>query len=280
MDTQPINPKYDSVQVHLRSDDPDLATDKSESSVLFRFQRVVHIPPDTKAVISVLNAQIPNTFYNITKRILLTMYIVPTALNLPNPPSINGTDIFLEIGQYNPCSLAETIDAQTGSADPADVPVAPSFYPNWKPGICHGPTSARKWEICLNPGDIASWQIAYPIQWENPPFSGNFELLEMGDQNMINLIRFFGLTEGPIGGPALSPSVTPGNLNAYLGNYQNVITSNAAGIPLGFGTENHPWGSEDTCYYSPEIPDFTGHHNLYIGTNLITNSVDSLVGGA
>ena len=272
--SQLINPKYDSIQVHLRSDDPDLATDKSESAVSFTFQRIINIPVDTRAVISVLNAQIPNTFYNLTKRIRLTMYIDINASNLPYQPSTNVTHIFLEIGQYDNCSLAEVIDEQTSSADPADVPVAPDEYPNWKPGTCHGPNSAKKWEVCLGTGKIGSWCIAYPVQWENPPFSGNWQLLEQADPNTTNLVRFFGLVDGPIGNPTH-------NLDAYLGNYQQEITCFAATppIPVTAGGPNTPWGEEDSCYYSPEIPDFTGHHNLYIGTKLITNSVDSLVGG-
>lgn len=273
MDTQPINPKYDSVQVHLRSDDPDLNTDTTESSVLFRFQRVVHIPADTKAVISVMNAQIPNTFYNITRRIRLSMYIDITAASLPASPSTNQTYILIPIGQYDPCSLAAAIDDQTSSADPGDVPVNPDEYPNWSPGTCHGPVSARKWEACLGDEKTGSWVITEP-EFEDPPFSGNWTEMTYSqyrtDDSYINLIRFFGLTEGPLGHDY-------GNLTAYLGNYQNQVTSATAGIPVD--TVNHPWGEDETCYYSPEIPDFTGHHNLYIGCNLITNSVDSLVGG-
>ena len=67
--SQLINSKYDSIQIHLRSDDPDLDTDDTESSVRFTFQRVISIPPQTKALLSVLNCQIPNTFYNITENI-------------------------------------------------------------------------------------------------------------------------------------------------------------------------------------------------------------------
>ena len=53
--SQLINSKYDSIQIHLRSDDPDLDTDDTESSVKFTFQRVISIPPQTKALISVMN---------------------------------------------------------------------------------------------------------------------------------------------------------------------------------------------------------------------------------
>ena len=73
--SQLINSKYDSIQIHLRSDDPDLDTDDTESSVKFTFQRVISIPPQTKALISVMNCQIPNTFYNITANMRMTMFI-------------------------------------------------------------------------------------------------------------------------------------------------------------------------------------------------------------
>ena len=96
--TQSINTKYDNIQVHLRSDDPDLATAKSESSINFQFRRIINIPTGTKAVVSVLNAQIPNTFYNITKRCRLRMYIDPTVpYTATTPPNINLTYNVLEI---------------------------------------------------------------------------------------------------------------------------------------------------------------------------------------
>ena len=108
--SQLINPKYDSIQVHLRSDDPDLSTDKSESALQFTFQRIINIPVDTRAVISVLNAQIPNTFYNITRRCRLSMYIDPTAASLPARPGINHSWLYIDIGQYDNCSLAAVLD--------------------------------------------------------------------------------------------------------------------------------------------------------------------------
>lgn len=257
--SQLINSKYDSIQIHLRSDDPDLDTDDTESSVKFTFQRVITIPSQTKALISVMNCQIPNTFYNITANLRMTMYI---ELAIPAGPGffpvINPTTIDIRKGKYTACSFAQRIQEQTRDALPADVPVAPDEYPDWKCAISDD-ESRGKWKV-INENKNA-WRITDILH----EVDGAFVNCPIRDPNYIEIVRFFGCVNGPIStGGGIAPFV----FNSYVGNYQNLITQH----PLA-------WGTDPSTYYSPEIPDFTGHHNLYIGTQLITNSVDSLVGG-
>jgi len=256
--SQLINSKYDSIQIHLRSDDPDLDTDDTESSVRFTFQRVITIPPKTKALISVMNCQIPNTFYNITNNIRMTMFIelaVPAGPGFF--PAINPTTIDIRKGKYTACSFSKRINEQTFEADPADVPVSPSEYPNWQCAISQD-ESRGKWKVTNT--NLNAWRITN-LKHE---VDGIFVDLPLRDPNYIEIVRFFGCINGPISVGGFIPFV----FNSYVGNYQNLITQ-----------QPNAWGVDPSTYYSPEIPDFTGHHNLYIGTQLITNSVDSLVGG-
>lgn len=257
--SQLINSKYDSIQIHLRSDDPDLDTDDTESSVKFTFQRVITIPPQTKALLSVLNCQIPNTFYNITANMRMTMFIeLAVPVNPGDFPNINPTTIDIRKGKYTACSFAKRIQEQTFTALPADVPVAPAEYPDWNCAISDD-ESRGKWRVINTNGN--AWRISNLLI----EVDGVFVPSPLRNQNYIEIVRFFGCVNGPIStGGGMSPFV----FNSYVGNYQNLITE-----------QPFAWGVDASTYYSPEIPDFTGHHNLYIGTQLITNSVDSLVGG-
>ena len=71
--------------------------------------------------------------------------------------------------------------------------------------------------------------------------------LPLDDDNYLNILRFLGLESS----------------ESYCGNYQQQIA-------------NEPRTRTFNPYWAREIPDFTGHHNIYLGTDLITNSVDSL----
>ena len=247
--TQLINTKYDNIQVHLRSDDPDIASAKSESALNFQFRRIINIPTGTKAVVSVLNAQIPNTFYNITKRIRMVMNIDP-ALVPAGVPTINPTYHNLEIGQYDICAFTAWLNKWPKVAA-ATVPV--TDYPVWKiDGVISNDARTGKWIAQQPAGGKGAWNIPVTfgsIEYQPDPnnFAIPYEPLPLDDDNYLNILRFLGLTSS----------------KSYCGNYQQQ-----------FGLE--PRVPLFNFYYSREIPDFTGHHNIYLGTDLITNSVDSL----
>lgn len=249
--SQSINTKYDNIQVHLRSDDPDLTIEDVESSLTFTFRRIIDIPTGTKAVISVLNAQIPNSFYNITKRCRLQMFLDPTEPYPPTwgPPAINMTYNVLEIGQYDVCSFTSWLNAwpKVGGTVPDN------YYPNWAiDGVISHQANTGKW-IAQN-GLGGAWNIRTTMEYQPVPYdysspSGGWDPLPVDDDNYLNILRFLGLKDG----------------SSYCGNHQEQM--------------GEPKVALFNFYYSREIPDFTGHHNLYLGTDLITNSVDSLTYG-
>jgi|TARA_R110000765_G_scaffold237751_1_gene340380 hypothetical protein len=250
--TQSINTKYDNIQVHLRSDDPDLATAKSESSINFQFRRIINIPTGTKAVVSVLNAQIPNTFYNITKRCRLRMYIDPTVpYTATTPPNINLTYNVLEIGQFSLCDFTAWLNKwpKIGVVVP---PVPDNYYPVWAIDGVIGDTHTGKWIAQQPAGGGGAWNIPVlygMIEYQDPLFDYAipWKPLPLDDDNYLNILRFLGLESS----------------ESYCGNYQQQIA-------------NEPRTRTFNPYWAREIPDFTGHHNIYLGTDLITNSVDSL----
>jgi hypothetical protein len=251
--TQLINTKYDNIQVHLRSDDPDLATAKSESSLNFQFRRIINIPTGTKAVVSVLNAQIPNTFYNITKRCRLRMYVDPSVpYTATTPPNINLTYNVLEIGQYSLCDFTAWLNKwpKIGVVVP---PVPDNSYPVWAIDGVIGDTHTGKWIAQqLGAGHGGAWNIPVlygMIEYQDPlyDFAIPWKPLPLDDDNYLNILRFLGLESS----------------QSYCGNYQQQIA-------------NEPRTRTFDAYWAREIPDFTGHHNIYLGTDLITNSVDSL----
>ena len=251
--TQLINTRYDNIQVHLRSDDPDIASAKSESALNFQFRRIINIPTGTKAVVSVLNAQIPNTFYNITKRIRLKLFIDPSVpYTATTPPTSNLTYNVLEIGQYDICSFTSWLNAwpKIGTVVP---PVPDSYYPVWAiDGVISHQAKTAKWIVQQSAGGGGAWNIPVvfgSIEYQTEPFNDaiDWKPLPVDDDNYLNILRFLGLA----------------TTQNYCGNYQ---------VQVG----GEPRVQLFNFYYSREIPDFTGHHNIYLGTDLITNSVDSL----
>lgn len=249
--TQLINTKYDNIQVHLRSDDPDIASIKSESALNFQFRRIINIPTGTKAVVSVLNAQIPNSFYNITKRIRMVMYIDPAVPYVATtPPVINPTYNILEVGQYDVCNFTKWLN-KWPKVLPAVVPVID--YPVWAiDGVIQEPVTTGKWIVQQPAGGGGAWNIPVTygsIEYQDPIYDAAvpWKPLPLDDDNYLNILRFLGLATS----------------QSYCGNYQVQINDEPRVKLFNF-------------YYSREIPDFTGHHNIYLGTDLITNSVDSL----
>tara|TARA_R100001594_G_scaffold51207_1_gene84544 strand:- start:1654 stop:2805 length:1152 start_codon:yes stop_codon:yes gene_type:complete len=227
------NINHQSVQLHLRSDDPDLATDATDSEVKFIFRRIVNIPPELVVNISVLSAQIPNTFYVIDRDLYLTWrYDNVAPFTVPPVPSIPPDEILLPKGTYTPCSFAKTIDALLKDLHPTNH----KFFSKWEDGI---DCITLKWKLPA-PTGLGVWCF------ENCSYTSGGTFLPFDDDNSRHLRKMFGVEFF---------TLDPTNPN-YIGN----LTSTSG------------WNS-------PFIPDFTGHHNIYIGCNLITGSLDSLEGG-
>ena len=53
------------VQVNIRSDDVEVTADPTRSDITCRFNRPIQIPSGIKTLITLVSAQIPNSFYSI-----------------------------------------------------------------------------------------------------------------------------------------------------------------------------------------------------------------------
>jgi hypothetical protein len=58
-----VDPRLQSVTISVRSDDTDILADATGSNVRFRFSRNIQIPPGIRTLMTLTNAQIPNSWY-------------------------------------------------------------------------------------------------------------------------------------------------------------------------------------------------------------------------
>ena len=60
-----VNSRVPSVQDNIRSDDVEVTADPTRSDITCRFNRPIQIPSGIKTLITLVSAQIPNSFYSI-----------------------------------------------------------------------------------------------------------------------------------------------------------------------------------------------------------------------
>ena len=60
-----VNTRIPSVQVNIRSDDVEVTADPTRSDLTCRFNRPIQIPAGIKTLVTLVSAQIPNSFYSI-----------------------------------------------------------------------------------------------------------------------------------------------------------------------------------------------------------------------
>ena len=60
-----VNSRLPSVQVNIRSDDIEVTADPTRSDITCRFNRPIQIPAGIKTLVTLVSAQIPNSFYSI-----------------------------------------------------------------------------------------------------------------------------------------------------------------------------------------------------------------------
>ena len=57
-----VNTRIPSVQVNIRSDDEEVTADPTRSDLTCRFSRPIQIPAGIKTLVTLVSAQIPNSF--------------------------------------------------------------------------------------------------------------------------------------------------------------------------------------------------------------------------
>ena len=60
-----VNYRVPSVQVNIRSDDVEVTADPTRSDLTCRFNRPIQIPSGIKTLVTLVSAQIPNSFFCI-----------------------------------------------------------------------------------------------------------------------------------------------------------------------------------------------------------------------
>ncbi len=180
-----VNSRLPSVQVNIRSDDEEVTADPTRSDLTCRFSRPIQIPAGIKTLVTLVSAQVPNSFYSIPSNVTITFSLATT-----------GT-------------FAVTMPA--------------------------GTYSISEWNTKLN------------------------KLLTPSDAPAFSVVRT------SLKQQVLSP---PGAWEV------TAISTSSGQVLRMFGEDALPFGSS-TDWTSTHVPDATGHHNVYVASNLPTGSIDT-----
>ena len=80
-----VDPRLQSVTISVRSDDSDILADATGSNVRFRFNRNIQVPPGIRTLMTLTNAQIPNSWYALKTNTTLTFTLGGATLTVAVP---------------------------------------------------------------------------------------------------------------------------------------------------------------------------------------------------
>ena len=80
-----VDPRLQSVTISVRSDDSDITADATGSNVRFRFNRNIQVPPGVRTLMTLSNAQIPNSWYALKTDTTLTFSMDGSTVNVEMP---------------------------------------------------------------------------------------------------------------------------------------------------------------------------------------------------
>ena len=106
-----INPNYQNLLINLRSDDPSVNpgnNDPNDTSLFFPFSRTIEVPPDNYLQISVLSAEIPNTWYSWDQ----DQQMRPAWTKVDGTTSIIDQVWTFPAKRWTPCSWLASFNAQ------------------------------------------------------------------------------------------------------------------------------------------------------------------------
>ena len=254
-----INPNYQNLLINLRSDDPSVNpgnNDPNDTSLFFPFSRTIEVPLDNYLQISVLSAEIPNTWYSWDQDQQMR----------PNWTKVDGTTPIIDqvwtfpAKRWTPCSWLASFNTQkaakvtSGAITQAD---ADRLVITWD-------KTTLKWTF--NGGTSSSlnnffftWGVDVGVPTGYPDFFDVPVLPTLSDARSIN--SFFGF-------PMRRPDV----------NYNPIIWNPADGDRFVFFTTINPLGAQGSnTLVSPIVADASRYHTISITSrSLHTDSLDTI----
>ena len=80
-----VDPRLQSVTISVRSDDSDITSDATGSNIRFRFNRNIQVPPGVRTLMTLSNAQIPNSWYALKTDTTLTFSVDGSTVDVEMP---------------------------------------------------------------------------------------------------------------------------------------------------------------------------------------------------
>jgi len=258
-----INPNYQNLLINLRSDDPSVNpgnNDPNDTSLFFPFSRTIEVPADNYLQISVLSAEIPNTWYSWDQDQQMRPYWYAAVDGPTGPVAITDQVWTFPAKRWTPCSWLASFNTQkaakvtAGNFTQAD---ADKLVITWD-------KTTLKWDFSGGTASALAFFLLWGVDVGKPDpdifFTGVTVLPTLSDARSIN--SFFGF-----------PMRRPG------GNYKPSIWKPEYGDRFVFFTTLNNDGSATSVPNVPSeiVADASRYHTISITSrSLHTDSLDTI----